>query len=73
MLMVIMLKKFSSTDNVIDRNSVRNAEAFKKSRLLFREDSTEIGMKLHLEQKTKNLNFTQAKKFVLFICFLKAS
>lgn len=30
-------------------------------------------MKLHLEQKTKNLNFTQAKKFVLFICFLKAS
>jgi len=27
---------------VIDRNSVRNAEAFKKSRLLFREDSTQI-------------------------------
>lgn len=71
--MVIMLKKFSSTDNVIDRNSVRNAEAFKKSRLLFREDSMELLMKLHLEQKTKNLNFTQAEKFVLFICFLKAS
>ena len=35
-------KEVSSTDNVIDRNSVRNAEAFKKSRLLFREDSTEI-------------------------------
>ena len=40
--MVILLKQFSSTDNVIDRNSVRNAEAFKKARLLFREDSTEI-------------------------------
>jgi len=53
MLMVIMLKKFSSTDNVIDRNSVRNAEAFKKSRLLFKEDSTELLMKLHLEQKNK--------------------
>ena len=69
-----MLKKFSSTDNVIDRNSVRNAEAFKKSRLLFREDSTEIADEAApWTKKTKNLNFTQAEKFVLFICFLKAS
>jgi len=62
MLMVIMLKKFSSTDNVIDRNSVRNAEAFKKSRLLFREDSTELLMKLHLEQKNKKPKFHSSRK-----------
>lgn len=62
MLMVIMLKKFSSTDNVIDRNSVRNAEAFKKSRLLFREDSTEIADEAAPWTKNKKPKFHSRRK-----------